>query len=154
MAVILVSSTIMLSDNLLLPNCIGMPPKTAQPTILAQSSSQTSLMWYDFNHSAATRYFVKRVLSWWMNTYGIVDFVLTFQRVTKIIPRQYSRVGHYDQSRMCFAGLCGPYLVDRSEACHIKHLQTMMKNGIILKRRGAEEPGWCFSKASTGFGGE
>ena len=58
---------------------------------------------YDFNHeSQATKYFVKRVLSWWMETYGVdgfrFDLSKGFTQVNTL--GNIAAWGHYDQSRI------------------------------------------------------
>ena len=58
---------------------------------------------YDFNHeSAQTKYFVKRVLSWWMQTYGVDGFRFDLSKgfTQNNTLGNTAAWGHFDQSRI------------------------------------------------------
>lgn len=58
---------------------------------------------YDFNHeSAQTKYFVKRVLSWWMKTYGVDGFRFDLSKgfTQNNTLGNTAAWGHFDQSRI------------------------------------------------------
>ncbi len=58
---------------------------------------------YDFNHeSAPTKYFVKRVLSWWMKTYGVDGFRFDLSKgfTQNNTLGNTAAWGHFDQSRI------------------------------------------------------
>lgn len=115
---------------------------------------------YDFNHeSAATKYFVKRVLSWWMTTYGIDGFRFDLSKgfTQNNTLGNIAAWGHYDQSRINILQEYADHVwsIDPEAYVILEHFadndeeKELASRGMMLWGNMTG----VFSQASMGYGG-
>ncbi len=115
---------------------------------------------YDFNHeSSATKYFVKRVLSWWMETYGIDGFRFDLSKgfTQNNTLGNTAAWGHFDQSRIDILQEYADHIwsIDPEAYVILEHFadndeeKELSSRGMMLwgNMNGA------YRQASTGYGG-
>lgn len=115
---------------------------------------------YDFNHeSAATKYFVKRVMSWWMETYGVDGFRFDLSKgfTQKNTLGNIGAWGAYDPSRIDIWQEYADHVwsMDPEAYVILEHFANNDEE-IELSSRGMMLWGnmhGTFTQASTGFGG-
>jgi hypothetical protein len=114
----------------------------------------------DFNHeSPATKYFVKRVLSWWMQTYGIDGFRFDLSKgfTQKNTLGNVAEWGHYDQSRIDILQDYADHIwsIDPDAYVILEHFADNDEE-MELSSRGMMLWGnmnSAYSQASMGYGG-
>ena len=115
---------------------------------------------YDFNHeSPQTKYFVKRVISWWMETYGIDGFRFDLSKgfTQNNTLGDIAGWGHYDQSRINIWQEYADHVwsIDPEAYIILEHFadndeeKELASRGMMLWGNMNH----AFSQASQGYGG-